>query len=149
MAQANLPPNKQFPGLTGLGKVTTQWGGSTNYEKFHPAIDIANAKGTPIQAPVSGTVVGAVSGKVQGDAAYGNSVRIKDANGNSHNLGHLDQTMVKPGQAITQGMQIGTMGNSGAAYSPSGKGDGTHLDYRIVTAFGRYQNPQPYLKHLS
>lgn len=149
MAQANLTPNKQFPGLVGLGKVTVPWGGKTNYEKFHPGIDIANVKGTPVKAPVSGVVVDAVRGKQQGDAAYGNSVRIKDANGNSHNLGHLDQTQVQKGQTINSGMQIGTMGNSGSAYSPSGKGDGTHLDYRIVSAFGRYRNPQPYLNNLS
>lgn len=140
--------NQKFPNMTKLGKITTPYGGDTRYEQFHPGVDIANAKGTPIPAPVDGQVVRAVGDKVQGDASYGNSVMIKDADGNHHNLGHLDRTMVQPGQTIRRGTPIGTMGNTGAAYSPSGNGDGTHLDYRIVSAFGRYKNPQPYLKNL-
>lgn len=135
----------KFPNIASLGTLTTPYGGKTSYEDFHPGVDIANAKGTPIPAPVNGQVIHAVGDKVQGDASYGNSVMIRDAEGNSHNLGHLDQTMVQPGQTIKRGQTIGTMGNSGAAYSQSGKGDGTHLDYRIVSAYGRYKNPQPYL----
>jgi len=138
--------SKQFPNVTKLGKVTTQYGGKTRYENFHPGLDIANAKGTPIPAPVDGTVVHAVGDKVAGDASYGNSAMIKDAEGNYHNLGHLDKTFVQQGQTIKKGKPVGTMGNTGAAYSPSGNGDGTHLDYRIVSAFGRYKNPAPYLK---
>ncbi len=142
------PLQNQFPNITKLGKITTPYGGNTRYEPFHPGVDIANAKGTPIAAPVDGTVVRAVGDKVQGDASYGNSAMIKDANGNYHNFGHLDQTLIKPGQAIKKGTTIGTMGNTGAAYSPSGAGDGSHLDYRIVSAFGRYKNPQSYLTNL-
>lgn len=139
----------KFPKLVGLGRITTPWGGSTNYEKFHPGIDIANAKGTPVKAPVNGQVIHAEGSKQPGDASYGNSVIIKDEHGNSHSLGHLDQTMVQEGQTINQGTPVGTMGNTGAAYSPSGKGDGTHLDYRIVSAFGRYKNPQSYVNKLA
>lgn len=140
---------RQFPNLVGLGRITTPWGGSTAYEGFHPGIDIANAKGTPIKAPVSGQVVQAEGSKVAGDASYGNSAMIKDEHGNYHNFGHLDKTLVKPGQTIKEGQAVGTMGNTGAAYSPSGKGDGTHLDYRIVSAYGRYKNPTPYINKLS
>lgn len=140
---------KRFPQLTGLGKVTTPWGGDTRYEKFHPGIDIANNIGTPIKAPVSGQVVNAVGDKRQGDASYGNTVMIKDGKGQFHNFGHLNQTMVKKGQTIQQGQNLGTMGNTGAAYSPSGKGDGSHLDYRIVNAYGKYQNPEQYVPRLA
>jgi murein DD-endopeptidase MepM/ murein hydrolase activator NlpD len=140
-------PKKQFPNLTKLGKITTPYGGSTRNEKFHPGVDIANAKGTPIESPVDGKVVHAVGGKMQGDASYGNDVMIRDEQGNHHNLGHLDQTLVQPGQVIKRGTQIGTMGATGATYSPSGN-DPTHLDYRIVSAFGKYKNPAPYLNKL-
>ena len=141
--------NKQFPKLSGLGNVTTPWGGQTRYEKFHPGIDIANEIGTPIKAPVTGQVVKAIGDKVQGDASYGNNVMIKDGQGNLHSFGHLNQTMVQQGQTIQQGQQLGTMGNTGAAYSPSGAGDGTHLDYRIVSAYGKYRNPQKFVPYLN
>lgn len=134
--------------FTNLGNVTTPWGGQTKYENFHPGIDIANAIGTPIKAPVTGSVVSAVGDKVQGDASYGNKVMIKDGKGSFHNFGHLNDVMVKPGQQIQQGQQLGTMGNTGAAYSPSGGGDGSHLDYRIVNAYGKYQNPEQFVPHL-
>lgn len=141
--------NRKFPNLVGLGRITTPWGGNTAYEGFHPGIDIANAKGTPVKAPVSGTVVRAIGDKQAGDASYGNSAMIKDGQGNYHNFGHLDQTMVQEGQTIKEGTPVGTMGNTGAAYSPSGKGDGTHLDYRIVSAYGRYKNPSNYINKLA
>jgi len=143
------PPQRKFPNLVGLGKITTPFGGQTKYEKFHPGIDIANAKGTPIKAPVSGQVVSAEGSKEAGDASYGNSAMIKDGQGNFHNFGHLDSTNVRPGQTITEGQTVGTMGNTGASYSPSGKGDGTHLDYRIVSAYGKYKNPKNYVNKLT
>lgn len=140
--------SRKFPNLIGLGRITTPWGGNTQYEKFHPGIDVANAKGTPIKAPVSGQVIQAVGDKTQGDASYGNSVMIKDGKGDFHNFGHLNDTLLKEGQQVSEGQTLGTMGNTGAAYSPSGKGDGTHLDYRIVSEFGKYKNPTPYLNKL-
>lgn len=140
-------PNKKFPNVTALGRVTTPWGGKTSYEDFHPGVDIANAKGTPIPSPVDGQVVHAVGDKVQGDASYGNSVMIKDNQGNFHNFGHLDKTMTQVGQKVKKGNMVGTMGATGAAYSPSGR-DPTHLDYRIVSAYGKYKNPAPFLSNL-
>ena len=140
--------NDRYPNITSLGRVTTEYGGQTRYEKFHPAVDIANAKGTKIPSPVSGIVEDAVGGMGQGNG-YGNSVTIKDANGDRHKLSHLNVPYVRPGQSVQAGQTpIGEMGNSGSAYSPSGQGDGTHLDYRIVTAYGKYKNPMTYIKNI-
>jgi len=139
-----MNPGEKFPKLTKLGKVTTPWGGSTEYEKFHPGVDIANAPGTPIPAPVNGVVTKVVDGEQPGAQNYGNSVTIKTANNEIHKLSHLQKPMVKPGDTVQSGNNIGTMGNTGSAYSPSG-GDASHLDYRIVSAFGRYKNPKRYL----
>ena len=50
-----------------LGTITTQWGNSTRYEKFHPGIDIANKIGTPIPAFAGGTVTNIITGKVHGE----------------------------------------------------------------------------------
>jgi hypothetical protein len=38
------------------------------------------------------------------------------------------------------------MGKSGNSYSPSGW-DPSHLDLRIVDAYGRYKNPMTYLNN--
>lgn len=142
-------PQQRYRNLNQLGRITVPYGGQTNYEKFHPAVDIANVKGTPIKTPVSGVVIDAVGGKVQGDKDFGNTITIQDAEGNKHQLNHLASLNVKKGQRVQQGQtQIGQMGNSGSAYSPSGRGDGTHLDYRLVTAYGKYKNPMTYIGNL-
>lgn len=135
--------------FSNLGKITVPYGGQTAYENFHPAVDIANTKGTPIKAPVSGVVNKVVSGKVNGDAKYGNLVTILDNYGNQHQLGHLDNPVARVGDQVQAGASpIGTMGNSGSAYSQSGQGDGTHLDYRIVSAYNQWKNPSLYIRNL-
>jgi len=144
----NQPITQRFQNIN-KGVLTVPYGGQTNYEQFHPAVDIANVKGTPITSPVSGQVLDAVGGKVQGDANFGNTITIQDEQGNKHQFNHLNRLMVKKGQRVEKGAQIGEMGNSGSAYSPSGQGDGTHLDYRLVSAYGKYKNPMTYVKNLT
>lgn len=130
----------------GLGSLTTGFGDTTRYEKFHPAIDIANKIGTPIPAFTPGTVVSVSTGKKQGDKGYGNSVIVVDADGNKHRYSHLHKVFVKVGQKVGSGQQLATMGNTGSTYSPSGKGTGSHLDYRIVDAYNKAVNPYDLLK---
>lgn len=130
--------------IKSLGTKTVDFGGSTKFEKFHPALDIANVKGTPIPAFRDGVVTEVVTGKKQGDKGYGNYVIITDANGNKHRYSHLDVANVKVGTKISKGQAIGTMGNTGSTYSTKG-GDGTHLDYRIHGQDGKYVNPYEYL----
>lgn len=135
------PITNRFPNLASLGPITTQYGGKTAYENVHPGVDIAAKKGTPLPSPVSGTVVSAVNGKKNGDQGFGNFVTLKTQDGETHQLGHLNAEYVKPGQQVQAGQTIGQIGNSGAAYSPSGQGDGSHLDWRIMTAYKKYRNP--------
>ena len=129
-----------------LGTKTTEYGGSTKFESFHPAIDIANTKGTPIPSFTPGIVTKIVTGKVQGDKGYGNYIIVTDANGFNHRYSHLDAIGVVLGDHILQGQIIGKMGNSGSTYSTSG-GDGTHLDYRIADQNGKHVNPYSYLSN--
>jgi murein DD-endopeptidase MepM/ murein hydrolase activator NlpD len=131
-----------------LGKLTVPFGGQTKQEAFHPGVDFANEKGTPIPSTVQGMVVKAEGGHTQGENNFGNTVEVKDINGDVHQFHHLDSVNVQPGDQVKPGQQIATMGNSGATYSQSGLGDGTHLDYRIVNAYGKYKNPMTYLKNL-
>jgi len=139
-------PLQKFKKL-GLGVVTVPFGGKTNQEQFHPGVDLANDKGTPIPATVDGVVTDTDSGHVQGENNFGNSVTIKDMEGNSHEFHHLGRINVKPGQGVKKGQIFSEMSNSGATYSESGQGDGTCLDYRIVSAYGKYINPMTYLNN--
>ena len=139
-----INPNQKF---VNLGKITTGFGDQTEQEQSHGGIDIANASGTPIHAPVDGTVTVADGGHVQGENDYGNTLELKDAEGNTHQFHHLQNIGVQPGQQIQKGTPVATIGKSGATYSPSG-GDPSNLDYRIVTAYGKYMNPMTYVKNL-
>ena len=126
--------------FSNLGTLTVPYGGSTRYEKFHPALDIANKIGTPIPSYSGGTVTDVVRGQVQGSPGYGNYVIIKDSNGNSYRYSHLSRSLVKVGDSITKGSEIGLMGNTGSTYSLHG-GTGSHLDLRIKDIYGKYVNP--------
>lgn len=137
-------PRKRF---TNLGAITTPFGGKTEQENFHPGIDIANSSGTPIRAPVDGIVTKADSGHMDGENSFGNTVELKDASGQTHQFHHLQDILLKQGQQVKKGTPIATIGKSGAVYSPSG-GDPSNLDYRIVTAYGKYKNPLTYVKYL-
>jgi murein DD-endopeptidase MepM/ murein hydrolase activator NlpD len=68
-------------------------------------------RNVPAPAYVGGEVV-SVQNSSKG---YGNSIRVKDANGNTWIYGHLDKINVKKGQQIAKGIPVGTMGDSGWA----------------------------------
>lgn len=139
-----INPNQRF---VRLGKLTTGFGDKTEQEESHGGVDIANASGTPIHAPVDGVVTATDDGHVQGENNYGNTLELKDAEGNTHQFHHLQNIMAKPGQQVKKGVPVATLGSSGATYSPSG-GDSSNLDYRIVTAYGKYINPLTYVRNL-
>lgn len=139
-------PRRKYANLAKLGNVTTPFGGKTRYEPFHNGIDIANQNGTPIPNMKSGQVIGIKPGQKNGENGFGNSVLVKDKENNVHRYSHLKDIMVKPGDIVGEGNTIGTMGDTGSSYSETG-GDSSHLDYRIVDAYGRYKNPAKYLKN--
>lgn len=130
--------------ISSMGTITTPFGGSTKFESFHPGIDIANKIGTSIKAFAPGIVKEVISGLKQGDKGYGNYIVVEDPFGNKHRYSHLSQSFVRVGSPVRAGTNIGTMGTTGSTYSTSG-GTGSHLDYRIRTAAGRYLNPYEYL----
>lgn len=140
-------PSSRFPGLsTTIGKITTPFGGQTTQEPVHPAVDVAGPNGTPVPATAEGVVSHVDYGHQQGENNFGNSVIVTDNDGNQHRYSHLRRGYVQVGQKVKEGQPIAEMGNTGATYSPSGKGDGTNLDYRIVDAYGRFVNPEPYIQ---
>ncbi|MCL5291136.1 MAG: peptidoglycan DD-metalloendopeptidase family protein [Actinobacteria bacterium] len=95
---------------------------------FHEGIDIAVAEGTPVVAANSGTVI---------DAGYfggfGNFILIDNGNGLSSSYAHLSDIAVSPGQSVSAGQVIGSVGSTGVSTGP-------HLDFRIYVD-GAAQNP--------
>ena len=131
--------------ISDIGRVSVQPGGSTRYERVHPGVDIANITGTPIPSFTGGKVSEIVSGKRQGDQAFGNYIIVTDGGGNKHRYSHLSGSYVSLGQQVSPGTPIGAMGRSGQVYSPSGN-DPSHLDYRIKSAAGAYLNPYNFIR---
>jgi murein DD-endopeptidase MepM/ murein hydrolase activator NlpD len=93
------------------------WGG-------HRAVDIGSWVGAPVKSTDSGYVVLAGGGW---NGGYGNHVIIDHGNGYSSLYAHLNSIFVRPGESVSRGQQIGTVGNTGNSTGP-------HLHFEI-----RYQ----------
>jgi murein DD-endopeptidase MepM/ murein hydrolase activator NlpD len=91
----------------------------TGKKQFHPGIDIAGWKGTPIMAPAKGKVT-----SVRKWGSMGLMVTIKHDSTYQTVYGHLLKAAVKRGQRVKRGEVIGYMGNSG-------RSTGYHLHYEV------------------
>ena len=100
---------------------------SPNGARFHPAIDIACPKGTPVFATANGVVT--MVGHETSLGGAGNYINIQHANGLVSQYLHLEKILVKKGDRVTACQQIATSGNSGI--SKQGTSYAPHLDYRI------------------
>ena len=104
---------------TGNGRVVT---GSPYHKGLE--VDIDGKIGDPIKAFIGGEIVKVQTSKESG--GYGNSVIVKDANGNTYRYAHLNGMNVTVGQQVNAGGLLGTMGNTGNVIGGKG-GDGSHL----------------------
>ena len=88
---------------------------------LHPSIDIGAAEGTPIGAYKSGTVI--QNGWVSG---YGWTIEVEHSDGTVSAYHHMmQQSPVAVGTAVSQGQQIGQVGQTGNSKGP-------HLDLTIT-----------------
>ena len=101
---------------------------------MHPGIDLAGAYGTPIYATADGTVVRAG----WNSGGYGNLVELDHGRGITTRYGHMSAILVKAGEHVTRGQQIGRIGSTG-------RSTGNHLHYE-VRIDGRAVNPIPFMK---
>lgn len=85
----------------------------------HYGIDIAAKLGTPIFAVADGTVHRSFYSN-----SYGNVIFIEHENGLETVYAHLDERYVKAGDKVTEGQQIGTVGNTGCS-------TGAHLHFEV------------------
>jgi TonB family protein len=124
-AIAALVNGKMYYATSGFGKRLNP---ITKKEDFHPGIDIAAKKGTPVLSAAAGTVT--VSEFNDQD---GNRIVVDHGNGYTTAYHHLDSRAVKQGDSVTQGQLIGKVGSTGVSTGP-------HLHFE-VRCNGEPRNP--------
>ena len=109
-------------------RVTQLFGGSEFAQRnpsvyggraYHPGVDFGAPRGTPIYAPLAGTVraVGNTD-LVPGCYSWGKWTLVDHANGLSTLYAHQDVLSVTPGQRVGTGEIIGYTGNTGFSTGP-------------------------------
>jgi murein DD-endopeptidase MepM/ murein hydrolase activator NlpD len=101
--------------------------------KLHAGVDLAAAEGTPYHAIHAGTVTTA-----RWFGGYGYCVIVKHADGTESIYGHSSKILVKEGQQVKAGDELGLVGNTGHSY-------GSHLHLEIHVN-GEPKDPIPWLR---
>ena len=98
-------------------EITTPFGVGGNWAAgYHTGDDYAAPKGTKVVAAIGGTVV-----KTGWAGDYGNQVIIETMS-IRHSYNHLDTILVRPGQLVGAGTNVGSVGSTGRSTGP-------HLHY--------------------
>ncbi|WP_434174258.1 M23 family metallopeptidase (plasmid) [Clavibacter michiganensis] len=105
------------------------------YWKLHAGDDFGAGCGTPIYAVAAGTVQFA-----GGASGFGNAITLNHGNGVTSVYGHMYSygVMVRTGQTVQAGQQIGAVGNAGLS-------TGCHLHFEIRQG-GVATSPMPFLR---
>jgi murein DD-endopeptidase MepM/ murein hydrolase activator NlpD len=123
-------PTREAAETSGYGMRTDPF---TQRSAFHPGIDFAGARMTPVYATAPGVV--AFTGVRTG---YGQTVEIDHGGGVRTRYAHLARIAVRPGEHVAAGAQLGGMGSTG-------RSTGTHLHYEVWVN-GRAQNPERFVR---
>ena len=99
---------------------------------FHRGVDIAGKMNDPVVAAAKGTVVTTGS-----DKFHGNHIVLDHGNGLRTWYMHLNEIVIRKGDAIDRGQVIGKLGTTGRSTGP-------HLHYEILLK-GKSTDPSPYL----
>ncbi len=126
------PKASRTPSITSTGAFINPVPGGVITQGVHPynAVDIYNPCGYPVVASASGIVT--ETGR--GTWPAGNFVKI-DHGTVVILYSHLDKIMTSPGNRVSQGQQIGTVGNSGYTIGRTG----CHLHFDVLSL--RHRNP--------
>ncbi len=84
---------------------------------YHRGVDYAAAQGSPVFAPAAGKVA-LIGRESEGFRIHGNTIGIDHGQGVLSIFLHLDQILVKEGDFVEAGQQIGTVGSTGASTGP-------------------------------
>lgn len=113
------------------GVLTSNFG--SRWGTQHSGLDIAAPIGTPIYAAADGTVSDA------GPAAgFGLWVKVRHDDGTETVYGHVNDFSVHPGQRVSAGEQIATVGNRGQSTGP-------HLHFEVHDPSGIKVDPAQWL----
>lgn len=107
----------------------------TGQKMEHTGLDISAPKDTPVLAAAAGAVT--ASGY---DSKNGNYVLLSHGNGLETYYAHLTESSVKPGDTVTQGQTIGTVGSTGQSTGP-------HLHFEVRQDEG-CQDPLNYFPNM-
>lgn len=97
----------------------------------HNGQDIAVPMGTPVKAPMAGTIKTTAP-----NIAAGKQIVMVHDNGWFTGYAHLSEVLVKPGQKVKKGEVIAYSGNSGAHTT------GAHLHFTMTTPQGVKVDPK-------
>lgn len=100
--------------------------------RMHSGMDFTAPKGTAVQATGDGVVV-----KAEYHSGYGRCVIIRHGYGYETLYAHLDKILVKKGQKVKRGQEIGKVGNTGTSTAP-------HCHYEVHLR-GKPVNPIHYV----
>ena len=98
-----LPVNSEVIGP--YGRMVT---GPKGNKIPHPGVDMRASEGTPIVAPQTGNIVYAGAA-----GTAGNLVELVTGAGEKHRFMHLSKILVRNGDIVKKGQQIGLAGNTG------------------------------------
>jgi len=104
----------------------------TGVRSFHAALDLAAPQGSPVKAAMDGTV-----SALGYNGTFGNYIILSHSGGLQTMYAHLHTTMVKKGERVNQGVQIGCVGTTGYSTGP-------HLHFAVYKN-GRAVNPLDFL----
>ncbi|MCT4696813.1 MAG: M23 family metallopeptidase [Candidatus Cardinium sp.] len=125
---AKLASTPTFPPVSKkhLKRISAHFGMRTHpiyhIRKMHEGVDFSAPIHTPIYAAADGHVKWVKNDK----KGYGNHLLIEHGNGFQTHYAHMHTIIIKQGQRITRGQQIGTVGNSGDSTAP-------HLHYEVYS----------------
>jgi len=111
-----IPINGEFRVSSGFGIRNDPF---TGHLAMHEGLDFTASTGTPILATAPGTVT-----RSGWDHGYGNVVEVVHADGFATRYAHMSARIVKEGDIVTRGAQLGLVGSTGRSTGP-------HLHYEV------------------
>lgn len=122
----NIIITQYFGGTEFASRNSSVYGGRA----YHPGLDLGTPRGTPIHAPLTGTVRATGNTDiVPGCYSWGKWTLIDHSNGLSTLYAHQDVISVSPGQKVNTGEVIGYSGNTGYSTGP-------HLHFTVYAKSG-------------
>jgi murein DD-endopeptidase MepM/ murein hydrolase activator NlpD len=131
----SAPSRPPAAAVAGVRLVTARLtsGFGVRWNAQHRGLDLAAPIGTPVRAPLNGTVIDA--GPASG---FGLWVRIRHADGTVTVYGHINLAFVQVGQRVSAGQVIAEVGNRGESTGP-------HLHFEVIRPGQGSVNPIPWL----